>query len=112
MRAWLCVVLAGCSFSATSATSATGDGPGPTSAKRRVALTFRNGTRTVALDGFAARIALDPGTITYSATGADLRFFDSDDKTALAYEIEAWNPGGSSVVWVRVPRIDAASDTD
>ena len=31
---------------------------------------------------------------------------------SLPYEIEQWNPGGTSVVWVLVPQIDAGSTTD
>ncbi|MFV2070124.1 MAG: DUF2341 domain-containing protein, partial [Pirellulales bacterium] len=41
----------------------------------------------------------------------DLRFIDADG-TALAYEIESWNVLGESNIWVRVPRIDASSNTD
>ena len=38
------------------------------------------------------------------AGGADLRFVDPDG-TLLAYEIESWNPGGTSYAWVRVPTL-------
>lgn len=57
---------------------------------------------------------LDPGRIDYAQTsdqGADLRFVESDG-TLLPYEIESWNPGGISIIWVRVPQIDGSSDSD
>ena len=44
--------------------------------------------------------------------GADLRFVDADDSTLLDHEIESWNPGGTSYVWVRVPTIDGSSSSD
>ena len=37
-----------------------------------------------------------------SASGAELRFYDALEK-ALPYEIESWNPSGTSFVWVKVP---------
>ena len=49
------------------------------------------------------------GTTTFdyaqfaSANGWDLRFAASNETTALNYEIEKWNTGGSSYVWVQVP---------
>ena len=39
------------------------------------------------------------------AAGADLRFVDPDN-TQLAYEINTWNPSGTSTVWVRVPSLN------
>jgi len=59
-------------------------------------------------------VRLDPGRIDYAQTsdqGADLRFVESDG-TLLPYEIESWNPGGISIIWVRVPQIDGSSDSD
>lgn len=86
-----------------------------TSSERRIRLTFANGTRASNLDGFAVLVKLDSTKINYSAVATnavDLRFFDSDDTTALPYEIEKWDPTGTSFVWVRVPRIDGSSTTD
>ncbi len=57
---------------------------------------------------------LDATNIDYSQTkddGSDLRFFAADG-TALAYEIEQWNEGGDSSVWVKTPQITGNSDTD
>jgi len=40
-----------------------------------------------------------------SAAGGDLRFSDSNETTALDYEIERWDTNGESFVWVNVPEI-------
>ncbi len=66
-------------------------------------------------DDITVLVRLDPSRIDYAALradGADLRFVDADDATELLYDVERWNPGGESLIWVRVPRIDAQSDTD
>ncbi len=59
-------------------------------------------------------VTLDASNVDYShfkAGGADLRFVDPDG-TLLTYEIENWDPAGTSRVWVKVPQIDANSTTD
>ena len=53
-------------------------------------------------------VKLSPGLTGFSynqfvsPTGDDLRFRDANHHE-LNYEIEAWNPGGTSYVWVQVP---------
>ncbi len=42
------------------------------------------------------------------ADGADLRFFTSED-VELAYEIDTWNPAGTSLIWVKLPELSAAT---
>ncbi|MBN1836987.1 MAG: DUF2341 domain-containing protein [Spirochaetales bacterium] len=37
--------------------------------------------------------------------GADLRFVTGDGEATLPHEIEQWNHGGTSWIWVQVPRI-------
>jgi len=77
--------------------------------------------RTIAIDNptssaltdFPLRIRLD-ATFDYSkakADGSDLRFIDADGVTQLAYQIESWNPGGDSFVWVKVPNVALGSDS-
>lgn len=46
--------------------------------------------------------------------GQDIRFVDPNDpNTVLSHEIEKWDePGGEAIVWVKVPQIDAQSNTD
>jgi hypothetical protein len=64
---------------------------------------------------FPVLVRLDPSRIDYAVMapdGSDLRFVDTDNTTLLDHEIEVWNPGGDSIVWVRVPEIDAASGGD
>jgi hypothetical protein len=58
---------------------------------------------------------LDPDRIDYTLMqpdGEDLRFVDADGATVLPHEIEDWNPGGVSWVWVKVPRVDGGSAND
>lgn len=77
-------------------------------------LTFNHGSGAENLQNFPVLLVLNGTNINYAATqsgGADLLFLDPD-LTALDYEIESWNPGGDSLVWVRVPQIDALSTTD
>jgi hypothetical protein len=66
------------------------------------------------LRDFPVMVALEPGRFDYGAVrpdGGDLEFRDADG-AALAHEIEAWNPDGRSILWVRVPVIDARSSSD
>ena len=43
-------------------------------------------------------------------TNADLRFADSNQLTALNYEIDTWNTNGNSCVWVQVPTLSSTND--
>lgn len=68
------------------------------------------------LNNFPVLIILNPSIPGFSytqfaANGQDLRFEDANG-TALAYEIEKWDPNGSSYIWVRVPELvgDATKD--
>ncbi|MDX2342528.1 MAG: DUF2341 domain-containing protein, partial [Acidimicrobiia bacterium] len=79
----------------------------------RRSITFSNFGREQ-LDDFPILVRLDPVDIDYTRTqtsGQDLRFVDADG-TPLDYEIEDWNTGSVSYVWVRVPQIDAGSTSD
>lgn len=117
---WMLVI--GCSFSTHPAdqtpmpdapTPDSSDAPPAPSGKHRVRLTFHNGTRNADLVDFAVLVVIDATRIDYAScpAGANLRFTDPDG-TQLAYEIERWDPAGSSFVWVRVPKIDRSSETD
>ena len=82
---------------------------------RRRRLALDNSGRAEALDDFPVLVKLMPGRIDYAATrsnGDDVRFVDADSSTQLASEIEQWASNGTSWVWVKVPRIDAASAGD
>lgn len=80
--------------------------------KWRQAVTFNNpGTAIV---DQAVLVTLTAATFDYASAGTlgqDLRFVDTDG-TQLSYEIESWNVGGTSKIWVRVPQVDAASASD
>lgn len=79
----------------------------------RAEVTFPGYTGENALIGFPVlvRLAETEGGFSYSqaaAGGADLRFASSDG-TLLASEIDVWDEGGESLIWVRVPQL--TSDT-
>ncbi len=80
----------------------------PAFAKRR-RLTFDNAGATD-LPGFVVPVVLGTSELDYAAlqpNGQDLRFVDVDDQTRLSYEIEAFVPGGVSVIWLRLPTVPA-----
>jgi hypothetical protein len=61
------------------------------------------------LEDFAVAVYIAPEWFDYAAAaddGADLRFISSSGEE-LPYEVEAWESGGTSVVWVGVPEIPA-----
>jgi len=83
-------------------------------------ITFDNtdaslGVTSEDLTNFPVLVVLKSGTnINYTLTqdnGEDIRFEDPNG-TTLSYEIEEWDEGGSSYVWVKIPQIDQDSDTD
>jgi hypothetical protein len=77
--------------------------------RRRIALALPEGVDD-AQSSMPIPIVLDAERIPYDELqdrGQDLRFVDGDDTTPLAYEIEAWDPGGRSTVWVLVPELQS-----
>ena len=79
----------------------------------RQKLTFQNIDQGT-LNDFPVLVVLNSGNIDYAKTqsgGGDLRFLDADG-AQLPYEIEEWNESGDSYVWVRIPQIDGASNSD
>lgn len=75
--------------------------------RRRIALALP-GDVDDALTNVPIAIVLDAGNIPYGELqlrGQDLRFVDADDTTLLPYEIEYWDPAGTSTVWVMVPEL-------
>ncbi|MBD3207409.1 DUF2341 domain-containing protein [Candidatus Bathyarchaeota archaeon] len=64
------------------------------------------------LSGFPVLVRLSSSNFDYSlanTTGMDIRFNQSG--TELPYEIEKWDPGGVSLIWVRVSSISSETDT-
>jgi len=70
-----------------------------------------------ALTNFPAVVRFDtsiPGfeyTQFYSDTGGDLRIANADITRMLNFEIERWDTGGESTVWVQVPEITGTNTT-
>lgn len=83
---------------------------------KRIKLTFANGAQNEDLLDFPVLIVLNPLKINYSdfnIDGSDIRFVDTmDSTTPVSYEIESWISGGTSYIWVRIPKIDGASNSD
>jgi hypothetical protein len=79
-------------------------------------LIFDNSGQDQNLLDFPVLVVLfDPDRIEYGSTqdqGQDIRFLDDGGSVPLSHEIEQWDEGGSSFIWVKVPQIDALSDTD
>ncbi len=85
----------------------------PAAWPKKLSLTFNN-TGRVALTNFPVLVRLNGTRIDYADTqdqGQDIRFFDADG-SPLSHEIEIWNESGDSLVWVKVPQIDAGSTID
>ncbi len=74
-------------------------------------IVFRGYDSGATLTNFPALVTLseDMDEFSYggfvSSSGGDLRFADSDGTTVIPYEIEKWNNGGRSTVWVQVPEL-------
>ena len=78
-------------------------------------LFFDNAGQAEDLSDFPVLVVLTPSRVDYGLMkpdGSDIRFVDARSGADLSHEIEAWNPGGTSYLWVRVPRIDGGSDLD
>lgn len=74
-----------------------------------------NNSQLGALTDFPLLIRLDSNRINYSLcgnNGESLAFLDADFKAPLHFEIETWNPAGTSFVWVQKPEIRANSASD
>ncbi len=67
-----------------------------------------------ALTGYQVPITLDTKTFDYNkadASGADIRFTESDVVTPVDYWIETWNASGTSTIWVEVDLGANATET-
>jgi Concanavalin A-like lectin/glucanases superfamily/Domain of unknown function (DUF2341) len=59
-------------------------------------------------------VRLDPSRIDYATTspvGADLRFVSEGGAILLSHDIEAWDSGESSSIWVRVPTVRSVMES-
>ena len=69
-------------------------------------------TGSETLENFPALVRLSPETSGFdyddcAPSGSDLRF--AVDGVRVPHEIETWNPGGESLVWVQIPEMQANS---
>ena len=75
-------------------------------------IAFPGHTHTETLTNFPVLVALDatqiPGfshaQLAFS-NGADLRFTNASGTAELNYEIDTWNPSGTSYIWVQIPSL-------
>lgn len=74
-------------------------------------ITFSGYTKSETLTNFPALVRLTNSISGFaysqfaSTNGWDLRFKDATQSTNLNYEIESWNTGGLSYVWVQIPAL-------
>ena len=70
-------------------------------------VTFSGYEGASTLTNFTACVRL-PSRLGLPATSGSIRF-TTDDGEPLPFEVETWNPAGESIVWVKVPRLTAAT---
>jgi len=76
---------------------------------KRIQITFDGYKGTEVLTNFPILVSLGTHLDGFSyndfesATGDDLRFTAEDGTTTIYHEIEKWDTGGTSVVWVQIP---------
>ncbi len=74
----------------------------------RLPITFGSYAGTQKLTNFPVLVKLTDGVNGFAAAlarsdGADLRFTAGDGTTPLDFELEEWEPTGTSCAWVRIP---------
>ena len=83
-----------------------------TAYKKSFEITFPGYTGTTTLTDFPVliRLSAEKNAFEYAKcpNGLDLRFSDVDGNL-LSSEIDTWNPGGESFVWVKVPALNAST---
>jgi hypothetical protein len=78
--------------------------------EQRAKVTFGGYGKAETLTNFPALVCLGTNISGFSysqfssTNGSDLRFADSSQTNELNYEVEKWNTGGTSFVWVQVPQ--------
>ena len=64
------------------------------------------------IENYPALVKIDAASIpgvylTVKNSGADLKFTDSSGEVEYPYEVDTWNPSGTSYVWVKIPSFAA-----
>lgn len=78
--------------------------------KQRAAVSIDSTGISEELTDFPLLVTLTPSDIDTRSCGEGgraIQFRDADGVTVLSHQVDTWNPGGESLVWVRVPRIPA-----
>jgi len=86
-----------------------------TSWSRRQKLLIDNSVSMEDLYNFTLMVRLNNTNFNYSLAltqGADIRFIDDDGTTLLKHHFEFWNESSESILWVKIPKIDANSSID
>ncbi|HEV2435520.1 MAG TPA: DUF2341 domain-containing protein, partial [Verrucomicrobiae bacterium] len=88
----------------------------PLSYSSKTKITFSGYNRAETLQDFPVLVELGPTNVTgfsysqfASPTGGDLRFTDGSGSNEIPYEIDEWNPSGTSTIWVQVPDLSSNS---
>jgi len=82
----------------------------------KLKITFAGYTRNETLQDFPVLVRLSTGVSGFnyshfaSGTGGDLRFTDATGTRVIPSEIDEWNPGGVSTVWVQVPALSGPTN--
>ncbi len=73
-------------------------------------LTVSGYTGTSTLTDFPVLVRVPPSiTLKCGPDGSVMRFYAADGVTELAHEIDTWNYGGDSCVWVKLPALAAGT---
>ncbi|HWD21026.1 MAG TPA: DUF2341 domain-containing protein [Verrucomicrobiae bacterium] len=92
-------------------------GLNPPDFSHRLKITFPGFQGSAPLTNFPALVSFSANTPGFSygqfasPTGGDLRFADSGGLTELPYEMNQWNPAGTSTIWVLLPSLASATDS-
>jgi hypothetical protein len=79
--------------------------------KPAAAGTLTNFPAMVVLSNNVNGSAFDFQQMVSPSDGADLRFYTADTVTELKYEIDTWDPNGTSYIWVQVPALAGTNDS-
>lgn len=79
-------------------------------AQQRLPFTVLGEGLSSSVAGFPVLVQFDAGDLDYAdADPAHLVFAAGGDPTPLPYEVEHWNPAGTSSVWVKAPSVSSVA---
>jgi hypothetical protein len=83
----------------------------------RLRIGFPGYTRGTTLTNFPVLVVLSTNIAGFryddfeQTEASDLRFLASNGRDALPYDVEKWDPAGTSHIWVRVPELGSMADS-